>query len=408
MEYNTIIIGGGAAGLFCAASLQTECGKVLLLERGERLGKKLSSTGNGQGNVTNLSVGKTDYFSFSKTGNQRVQSLLSRYGRQRLVSFLEGLGGLFCADDRGRVYPTGRQASAITDLLRFEVERKGVEVRLSAFVKCVKRQDEGYLVVADTPEGERRFFARNVVLCTGGKAAKNFGTDGNGYALARAFSHTVTRLYPALVQLKTDTKHIKTLKGIRCNGAVVTASVDGREVGRAKGDVIFTDYGVSGDAVFRISSFVTAVAESGTASLFIDLLPEISYEKLYAVLEEKRKNFPTLAESELLCGILNNQVGRAVMKRCGGKSLAEVAACVKAFSLTVTGTLGFDYAQVTKGGVCFDEVTDGMESVYASGLYLIGEIVDVDGECGGYNLQWAYTSACACAEQINGKGRWQV
>ena len=403
MKYNIVIIGGGAAGLFFASSVKTEYGKVLLLERGERLGKKLSSTGNGQGNVTNVNVHKTPYFSFAEDGNARVQALLAKHGYEEMIAFLEGLGGLFCADERGRVYPTGRQASAVTDLLRFEVARRGVETSLSAFVKAVKRKGDGYLVVADTPQGERTFETEHVVLCTGGKAAKNFGSDGNGYALARAFSHTITPLYPALVQLKTDTKHTKTLKGIRVNGAMLAAKVDGKQVAAAKGDVIFTDYGVSGDAVFRISSFVTAVAESGRASLSIDLLPEISEEKLIAVLQEKQNNYPSIAEGELLCGILNNQVGRAVMKRCQGQSMVAVAACVKAFTLPVVGTLGFDYAQVTKGGVRLDEVTDGMESIFAKGFYLIGEVLDVDGECGGYNLQWAYASARACADEFDGK-----
>lgn len=403
MKYDIVIIGGGAAGLFLASSVKTEYERVLLLERGERLGKKLSSTGNGQGNITNLNAETTAYFSFEQGGDARVQALIARHGSEELIAFLEGLGGLFCADERGRVYPTGRQASAITDLLRFEVERRGIEVSLSSFVKAVKRKGEGFVVTADTPQGERTVEARRVVIATGGKAAKNFGSDGNGYALARGFAHTLTPLYPALVQLKTETKHTKALKGIRVNGANCRAMVDGVQVAAAKGDVIFTDYGVSGDAVFRISSFVTAVAESGRACLSLDLLPNVSEEKLLAVLQEKRKNYPALGEGELLCGILNNQVGRAVMKRCQGKNLAAVAACVKAFSLPVVGTLGFDYAQVTKGGVRLGEVTDGMESVFVSGLYFIGEVLDVDGECGGYNLQWAYSSARACADDLEGK-----
>ena len=409
-NYSTIIIGGGAAGLFFAANASTEYGKILLLERGERLGKKLSSTGNGQGNITNARVGESAYFSVrgDKMQERQVQGYLARYGRAELLAFLERLGGLFLPDERGRYYPAGRQASAITDLLRYEVAARGVEVQTGAYVQSVRKVGGRYEVKAKTEEGVRTSFADNVVVCTGGMAAKNFGTDGNGYALAKAFAHTTTALYPALVQLKTDVGYTKTLKGIRVMDAGLTALVNGKPVQTLTGDVIFTDYGVSGDAVFRISSFVADKLGGGEVCLSIDLLPTVQQEKLLALLIEKERNYPQLPKAELLCGILNNQVGRAVMKRYGEGGVSAVAAGVKAFTLPVVGSLGFDYAQITKGGIPLAELDESLQSRNAEGLYFAGEILDVDGECGGFNLQWAYTSAMVCLEGIEERFKEKV
>jgi predicted Rossmann fold flavoprotein len=251
-----------------------------------------------------------------------------------------------------------------------------------------------------TSSGQEKIFCENVVVCAGGKAAKNFGTDGSAYSLVEKFGHTVTKLYPSLVQLKTETKDTKTLKGIRVMNANVRAFLNEKMLVEVRGDVIFTEYGVSGDAIFKISSFVAKDAESQNVTLSIDLLPEILEERLQTTLERKANN-SRLAYSELLCGILNNQVGRAVMKRAG--ELSNVSKTVKNFTLRVTGTLGFDYAQVTKGGIPLKEVSNELESKFENGLYFAGEILDVDGECGGYNLQWAYSSASAVAMVINEK-----
>ena len=179
---------------------------------------------------------------------------------------------------------------------------------------------------------------------------------------------------------------------------MVTAKVKGRAIATVKGDLIFTDYGVSGDAVFRLSAFLSGREEN--TELAVDLLPELSKEEILFALREKKRALKNLPESELFCGILNNQIGRAVIKRGGGCSLEGLASLVKEFSIPVTGTLGFDYAQVTKGGISLDEVDENLQSKKASGLYFAGEILDVDGECGGFNLQWAFSSACVVAKAI--------
>jgi predicted flavoprotein YhiN len=200
------------------------------------------------------------------------------------------------------------------------------------------------------------------------------------------------------VQLKTDTIHTKTLKGIRVNDGVLTAKTPMGEY-VVQGDIIFTDYGVSWDAVFRVSAFIAQTIVAGKTTLSIDFLPEYTQEELLCAMQEKRKAYPSIEDGELLFGIVNNQIGRAVLRRAAG-DMNKAAALVKNFTLTVAGSLGFDYAQVTKGGIPLAETDDDLQSILACGLYLTGEVLDVDGQCGGFNLQWAYSSACRVADAL--------
>ncbi len=395
------IIGGGASGLFLANALPDDF-KTVVFERGERLGRKLSATGNGQGNITNTAASDTAYFTSESDMEGRIREIVRAADQNALIEYFRSLGVLLCADERGRVYPAGRQASSLTDALRFSLAEKGVEVRLNTRITALTKTKDGFLLTA---ENGSQALAERVALCAGGKAAKNFGTDGSAYALATGLGHTVTALQPSLVQLKTDTAHTKTLKGIRINDGGLTARWGGGRVS-LRGDIIFTDYGVSGDAVFRISAFVADKLDRGV-ELSIDLLPDVTEGEILAMLERKRLAFPAMQGGELLFGILNNQVGRAVMKRAKG-DLKAAAGLVKDFTLTATGSLGFDYAQVTKGGIPLSEVDENLQSRLAEGLYFAGEMLDADGQCGGFNLQWAYASAMRVARAIGKKRGYRV
>lgn len=372
MMKKVAIIGGGAAGMTAAILLAKSGHTPVLLERGERLGRKLSATGNGQGNVTNVHVGMSHYFTDDR---KKAEQVLARFGYEDAVRFLEGLGGVFLPDARGRVYPASRQASAVTDLMRFELERLGTEVCLGAQVSSLTYDGQFLLTWAG---GQMR--ADAVLLAAGGCAAPNFGTDGNGYALAKRFGHTVTELAPALVQLRCDPALVRGLKGIRVDAAL-TVLRGKEELFSGRGDVLFTESGVSGDLIFRASSF----ARAGDV-LHIDLLPDVSPQKLAAA----------YARGGLLC-VVNNGLSRALERRAAGKG---ALALVKDFALPVTGSLGFSYAQVTKGGVPLGEVDEHLMSTRRRGLFFAGEILNVDGECGGYNLHWAFASAHAAAEGI--------
>ncbi len=415
-KIKTAIIGGGASGLVLASALKNKQ-KTVVFERGERVGKKLAATGNGQGNVTNLGVTKEAYFSFSG-GETLAKEIVSRYDNASLCEYFENAGLLLITDERGRVYPAGRQASALSDALRNLLSaRSNVEIRTKTRVIDLEKMNGGYVLTVEKQDGEKeQVFAETVALCAGGTVARSFGTDGSAYALAQKIGHTLTPLFPSLVQLKADAKELKTLKGIRVPDATVTALYTDFSSGsprqrsvRLKGDIMFADYGVSGDSIFRLSPFLTHRLQSGVV-LSIDFLPAFTENYIYQALVKKQAQFPELLTGELLCGFVNNQIGRAVMKRAKG-DLQAAARMVKAFTLTITGHLGLDSAQVTKGGIRMDEVDENLQSKKQKNLYFAGEILDIDGQCGGYNLQWAYASARCVAAAINHeieKGRGQV
>lgn len=406
-EYAAIIVGGGASGMFCALRLAESGVKdVLLLERNDRLGRKLSATGNGQGNVTNTAMSAEHYFS-GDAG--RVASVLARFGAEDLIGALSALGGIFLPDAVGRVYPASRQAASVTDLLRFALEGR-VEVRTGVRVLSARRDGALFSVRA---EGGKEFRGRALVLACGGKAAPHFGTDGSGYGLARAFGHTVTPLRPSLVQLKTEQTYIRGLKGVRADCAVRllpgAAAAKGMPASKGdiclRGDLLFTDYGVSGDVIFRLSAF----CREGDV-LSVDFLPDCAPSAVAAAIRGKAERYPQMRGEDLLRGIVNSAVGKCLAKYSANapfsqdRGLADrLAACVKDFRLPVVGSLGFDYAQVTKGGVPLGEVDDDLMSRRAEGLYLLGELLDVDGECGGYNLQWAFSCGAVAASAVAGR-----
>lgn len=385
MKYDVIIIGGGAAGLACAARLD-KSGKninVCLLDAGERFGKKLAASGNGQGNVSNTDMTVGHYHG----GNLR------RVEKIACADAYAGVGlfnCLFAVDDRGRIYPAGKQASALVDDLLNSLKNPRFTLSAGRKVEKIKKTAAGFEIPAGGGTDEAKF----IVLCTGGKAQKQFKTDGSSYKLATDCGHTLTPLYPSLVQLKTETVHIKPLKGIRAD-CVVTAVCNGETLCKTRGDVIFTEYGVSGNAVFTVSSYI---ADKLGAYLNLEFLPDFTEKEIAEnVSAHIKAGFDT---GKLLSGTLHNMLGKAIITRAGCSDPCKIAETLKNFTLPVTGTLGFDYAQVTKGGVDTDEVTDELESKLVKNMFLAGEILDVDGDCGGYNLQWAFTSGITVADAI--------
>ena len=386
MNYDVTIMGGGASGLACAVQLNKSGKglKICLLDAGDRLGKKLAATGNGQGNVSNLEM-TAEHFHGGNTALVEKIACGAPYEGSKLFSCL------FSADERGRVYPTGRQASALVDDLINSLNDSSVDIFTGERVQKIQKVKDGFEVYRS---GGQVVKTKIIVLCVGGKAQKQFKTDGSAYALATSFGHTLTPLYPSLVQLKTETSHIKTLKGIRVD-CKISAFCGDKLLNTARGDVIFTDYGVSGNAVFSISS---CVADKQGVTLSIEFLPDFSADEIEKSIAARKK--AGYEKSELLSGTLHNQVGRAVIKRAGTDNPAIITKTLKNFTLPVLGTLGFDYAQVTKGGINMSEVTDELESKLVTNLFFAGEVLDVDGDSGGYNLQWAFTSGKAVANAI--------
>lgn len=400
-DYTVLIIGGGASGMMCALRL-AEGGvrNIALIEKNERLGRKLSATGNGQGNVTNENMSSSHYFSSSGS----AEKVLSRFGKTDLLKYLSHLGGLYTADDSGRVYPASRQASSVTDLFRFALAREGVRVLTGEAVREVRKDDK---FIVCTQAGEYR--SEYLVLACGGKASPHFGSDGFGYKIATCFGHTITPLSPSLVRIKTVQTDVRALKGIRvdCDAVLFRKDGSGKEipVTSQRGDVLFTDTGVSGDLVFRLSAF----SKAGNI-LSLNFLPGFSKKDVFKVLEEKVRNYPDMPSEDLLRGIVNSAIGRVILKRCeiaqsvGVRAMKNIVPILtdmlQNFKLEVSGSEGFENAQVTKGGVSMRELRDDLMSKKCERLFIVGETVDIDGECGGYNLQWAFSSGAVAAEAI--------
>lgn len=390
-RFKAAIVGGGASGLLCAVELLSENDAlngedVIILERNDRVGKKLLATGNGQGNITNAKIEEKNY-----SGDARfIRAFIDNVQKTDLSEYFKKIGVYTAVKDGGKVYPVSMQANAVSDAIRAYLLYKKCVIATGERVIRVKR--DGAFTI-ETERGER-YFADNVVLATGGKAGRQFGTDGTAYGLATAFGHKLTPLYPSLVQLKTEKQKIKGLKGVKEYAKVCL--FDGENfVKSATGDLLFTDYGISGNAVFQVSDKVSLLK---APVVRIEFVPDISEQDLAAILTEKSaKEF--ISKPELLSGIINKKLGQTLLF-CGAKTPKEIAREVKDFRLTVTGTLGFDSAQVTKGGIRTDEITDGFESGIVKGLYLVGETLDVDGECGGYNLTFAFISGIVAAKNI--------
>lgn len=388
------IIGGGASGLMAAITAAQGGHGVTLFERQSRVGRKLLATGNGRCNLSNTSLRPDNYHGAQP---DFILPALRAFPVADTLGFFRSLGLVTVTEDTGRVYPHSDQAGSVVDVLRFAADALGVDTRTGSEVLSLRRQGGGFLVeTAETNE----YFDR-VIVCCGGLAGEKLGGTKSGYTLLASLGHTRTKLYPALVQLKTANELVRALKGVRAD-AFVTLMQGDIPAAESAGEVQFTDYGVSGPAIFEISREASVRGENLTVRL--DLLRALTQTEIEDLLAARCRDFPALTTENLLTGILHNRLGRTVLRAAGyglcdalsaltERDLRKIARQIKAFTLPVTGTMGFDSAQVTCGGVStaeFDPET--LESRLVPGLYAAGEVLDVDGGCGGFNLQWAWSS----------------
>lgn len=385
-----IIIGGGASGLMAAIEA-SKYGHVRVLERGPRVGRKLAVTGNGRCNLTNLNMGPERYHGGEP---DFTRPALERFGVGETLAFFRALGLVTVSEPSGRVYPLSDQAGSVVDVLRFGAMERGAEIICDFRVREIKREKAGFRVLSD----DESLFAHKVIVAAGGAASPRAGGTEAGYLLLERLGHTGTRLYPSLVQLKTDNAFTRPLRGVRADAGVEVVS-GGRVVAASAGEVQFTDYGVSGPAIFEISR---AAVTADRPVLRLDLLRQASLGELVDMLDRRRGT--NLTAENLLTGIFHNKVGRTLVTRMGYPlatplrevsqgDVRRVAQGVKRVEIPVTGSLGMEGAQVTAGGIKtseFDPKT--LESRLVPGLFACGEVLDVDGDCGGYNLQWAWSS----------------
>ncbi len=393
-KYSVAIIGGGASGINLATLLkQAGVNSLCILERNDRIGKKLIATGNGQGNLTNKNVGKDKYFSSSKNF---VDYAVETYGFEDISNFYSQVGVKLVEGEEGKCYPNSKQASSVLDTFMQYLEYKKTTVKTDFEVVSVKKENGLFKI-----EGKNRqtVYSDICVLATGGNVGKQFGTDGTAYKLATDFGHKLTKLSPSLVQLKTEKDKIKALKGLKAD-VNVSAIADGKYLRKESGEILFTDYGVSGNAIFKISAFLTDCKEK---EISVEFLPNIGKEELETFISLRRQNQPYIKEEDLLIGLVNKMIGRVLVRTARSTATKDIVLNVKNFKLKVVGNLGENYAQVTHGGIYLKDIDNvTYESKIVRNLYILGEELDVDGECGGYNLHFAYASSkCASVGIIN-------
>ncbi len=387
------IIGGGASGMAAAlAAAENPNTQVLLFERQARLGRKLQTTGNGRCNLTNLHATEGGYHGDDAAF---ADYALETFGPEKTLQWFRSLGLFTVAEDSGRVYPYSDQANSVVDVLRFALEKPNIRVLTGFEVSRLRRKESGFTVESE----EENYTCDRLIVACGGLAGTKVGGSMAGYKLLGKFGHHSTRLRPALVQLKSGWGGVAGLKGVRanCHAQILYNETLHSE---SAGELQFTEYGLSGPVIFEVSR--DACQKKGTWVCRLDLLPEVGKEDLLEeLLRRQRTELPV---EELLTGILHNRLGRVLTKAAGvsgnGKigdlheeELKSVCNAVKEFDIPLTEPMGMDSAQVTAGGILtneFDPKT--MESKLVPGLYACGEVLDIDGDCGGYNLQWAWSS----------------
>lgn len=385
------IIGGGASGIIAALTAsENKENQILLFEKEERIGRKILSTGNGRCNLSNYNADISHYYG---TSPHFIEQALSRYGVNETLDFFASLGLLTKSEPDGRIYPNSNQAAGVLDILRFSLERDNITVFTDCCVTSAKKKKDHFVLT--TARGT--FTADKLIVACGGSAAPKLGGCSFGYDLLRSFGHHIVPLSPALVQLKTDMTYIKALKGIKSDAQVKLLS--GKKIlAEIIGEVLFTEYGISGPAVFSISRHLRGYENNARVEL--NLLPDLTFAQIMQMLSLPRK---TTCEN-LLTGLLSKRLGQSVIKFCGiplSKEISDltepekkkITSALLCFPLEVRGTTGFANAQVTAGGALTDEFdAETMQSRLVSGLYACGEVLDIDGDCGGYNLQWAWSS----------------
>lgn len=411
--YDILVIGGGAAGLAAAVSCIRHSHRRLsaaVLEKEEKPGRKLLATGSGRCNLTNLSMSERCY---NYSARPLVKSVLEKYTPDRLLSEFEKLGLLCKADSEGRVYPYSNQASSVLGVMVSYITQNGGEIFSSVKTENVEKRGELWRVKT----ADREFTAKAVILSCGGAVSKSLGSDGSSYELARRLGLKCAPVFPSLCPINVSDKELKAAKGVR-TAAEVCIAADGRVLKTERGELQINERTISGICVFQLSRIANEFMALGTVNgrkcreitISADLAPDYQADEIYAYFRQRRSQSPASAADVLFTGFLNKKLGLYLLRRCRidtkdtrindipDKSLRTLADTVKHCTFKPSSPSSPDSAQVTAGGIQIGEVDFSFHCRAHKGLYVIGEALDADGICGGYNLHFAFSSGLIAGE----------
>jgi len=406
LKHDLIIVGGGASGIMAAIMAKDLGIDVAILESNDRIGKKILTTGNGRCNITNKNINVLRYHSENKTFFNKV---FENFTLKNTVEFFNSIGLYLVTLDSDKMYPMSLQASSVLDVFRFALEEREVPVYLNHKVKEINYKNKFIIDCVN----EENFICNKLLLCTGGKSAPKTGSDGSGFTLAKKLGHNIINPIPALVQLKLNHNKLKALSGVKFDGNAHIYVND--KLRRSEfGEVLFTDYGISGPPILQLSRIASYNLSKGKdISLKIDMMSNFSKDELKDFLENHFGTYSYRSVHDALIGIINKKIIPIILKEANIDNIHKpcwsleweekemLLSLLKEWTFKVSGTNSFDNAQVTAGGVDTKEVDENtLQSKIVPNLYFAGEILDVDGDCGGFNLQWAWSSTSVAIRSL--------
>ena len=413
IENDIAVIGGGPAGMMAAIHAAEAGAKVMLLEKKDKVGRKLLVTGRGRCNLSNKHMNHTHYHCGKK---DFVLEVFRASEPAEALDYLADAGVFMKSDESGRIFPGSEEASAVLDILRMEMQSRGVIEHCSFAVRSLEKKEKFFEIRGENGSVQ----AKRVILATGGRSYPKLGAEGDGYKLAEKLGHNIIRPIPALVHLRCEAPFLKRISGVKFDGAV-ELRVNKQTVSNRGGEILFTDYGLSGIPVLQHSRRVNeALKNQQKPSLYLDLFPEFNKKDLNFILKNRAFERPGRSLADVLVGFLNKKLIPVVLTESGAghndfpadqledEIWKKLIRLLKSWAFFPTGSRGWDVAQITAGGINAAEVEPrSLQSRVVKGLYFAGEVLDVDGESGGYNLQWAWTSGLiagrSAAKSLGGK-----
>ena len=405
-KFDALIIGGGASGIVAAISARRRGRSVVICERMPKLGKKILASGNGRCNLSNE---KLDESFYNPAAKGLVKSVLSKFGKNEIAGFFEGLGLKLFTDESGRAFPVTNQSASVLRVLELELERSSVPVELGFEMVSAQAISEGFVLKA---KDGREVTSGSVIMACGGRSYPALGSDGTAYKFAKQFGHSIVEPVPVCVPLVVKSGLCHILQGQKISAAV-RAFADGKLASESSGELLFTKYGLSGTAILDLGEAVSIALNREKRNVYVeaDIVPFMDRNELEKEIENRDRHYFSRGNpmgkivsvpfsQDILTGILPNKFGIALKSVLRSRDAAEIAGALKAMRFDVTGTRGWNEAEFTAGGVNVDEIKEStLESKLKKGLYFAGEILDVCGRRGGYNLAWAWASGFVAGQQ---------